>query len=403
MLELKRKVLFTTTAYPPSIGGVQAQVEELREHLHNFDADVVTLWLRNRTDWLLGTTLKLAQSENASASAGVTMLAWSAATRARMAPLVSSYYLLPAVMARRIGDLMVPYLDQAVGKEHLLIHHHRIGREFLAHASIAVARRRGIPVVLTPYHHMRWRGYRYGGWIQIYRSADAVMTLTKAEGDELQRLGVDQDRIHVVGNAADPPLPGDPERFRTRVGVSTEPIVLFVGQQYDYKGVSQLFHAVEALRSREVRAQLVFLGPATPFSTRFFREHDTPWLHVMGKVDEQTKWDAIEASAVVCLPSAQESFGRVFLEAWSKGKPVIGGRIPSVSEVVREGETGLLVDPGSPEELTRALDRLINNPELAHRLGENGRSEINGRFSWDAVVGRIEGVYSNLLTRVAPS
>jgi hypothetical protein len=92
---VKRRVLFTTTAYPPSIGGVQALVDELRERLMNFEADVVTLWLQNRTDWLLGTTVKLGRNQSTVIAPGLTALGWSARTRMQMAPWVLSYYFHP--------------------------------------------------------------------------------------------------------------------------------------------------------------------------------------------------------------------------------------------------------------------------------------------------------------------
>ncbi len=389
--------MLTTTAYPPSTGGVQAHVEELRRRLKSFEADVVTLWLRNRTDWLLGTTLRLSGPASTEAAPGVTALAWSSATRARMAPWVASYYSAPRLVAKRIAARMVPYLERAISPEHVLIHNHRIGREFLAQASLEVAQRRGVPFVLTPHHHPKWRGRRYAGWTDVYRAADAVLVLTQAELEELERLGVDPKRIHVIGSAADPPLAGDPERFRARIGGASGPIVLFLGQQYEYKGVAELVAAVESLRSRGVECELAFIGPPTPFSTRFFANRRRPWLHVLGMVDEQTKWDALEASTVVCLPSRHEAFGRVFLEAWSKSKAVIGGRIPAVQEVITEGQTGLLVDPRSSHELASALELVLNNHELAARLGANGAREIAGRFSWDAVIGRVESVYKSLL------
>jgi glycosyltransferase involved in cell wall biosynthesis len=116
-------------------------------------------------------------------------------------------------------------------------------------------------------------------------------------------------------------------------------------------------------------------------------------------VDEQTKWDAIDAAAVVCLPSGQESFGRVYLEGWSKGKPVIGCRIPAVSEVVEDGRTGLLVSHGSAPDLARAIGRLLDDPALAARLGERGRTELEARFTWRAVALRTESVYETLLDR----
>lgn len=393
---MKPRVLLTTTAYPPSTGGVQAHVAELAARLTTFEADVLTLWLRNRTDWLLGTTLRLT-GDLAQPSPGVTTLGWSSSARARMLPWVLSYYAYPAVAARRIAAQMVPYLEQVVQPEHALIHNHRIGREFLAQTSLMVARKRAMPFVLTAHHHPKWRGYRYGGWLEVYRAADAVLALTEFESAELQRLGVSGDRIHVIGGAADPPLPADAARFRARLRGSTGQVVLFLGQQFEYKGVADLFQAVAAIRSRGVKAELAFVGPATPFSTRFFSRRQAPWVHVLGTVDEQTKWDAIEASSVVCLPSRHEAFGRVYLEAWSKAKPVIGARIPTVGEVITDGQTGLLVDPGSVEQLAGALERLLSSPMLAASLGARGLGEVEGRFSWRQVIGRIEAAYSSVL------
>jgi glycosyltransferase involved in cell wall biosynthesis len=389
----------TTTAYPPSIGGAQANVAELRERLKSFDADVITLWLRNRSDWLRGTTVSLGGSGAVQVAPGLATLAWSSTTRMQMLPWVMSYYLYPAVAAKRIAALMVPYLERVMKPEHALIHNHRIGREFLAQASLVVARRRGTPFVLTPNHHPRWRGYRYEGWLDVYRAADAVLTLTAVEAEELERLGVGRDRLHVIGCAADPPLPADASRFRARIGGSTQPLILFVGQQYQYKGVAELVAATETVRAKGVMAELAFLGPPTAFSTRFFARHKPPWLHVMGRVDEQTKWDAIEAASVVCLPSRQESFGRVYLEAWSKEKPVIGGNIPTSREVITDGETGLLVDLDSPTELADALTRVLTDPQLASRLGKRGRTEVEGRFSWNGVVDKVEAAYDTVLGR----
>ena len=393
---MKTRVLMTTTAYPPSTGGVQGYLADLRSHLQRFEADVVTLWLSNRNDWLRGTTIRLATTGNAELSPGVRSLGWTRSTRARMAPWAMAYYAIVPLAARRIAALMVPELDRMVGADHRLIHNHRIGREFLALASLTIARRRGLPFVLTPYHHPRWRGYRYTPWIDVYRSADALFALTRAERDELAALGVAPEKIHVIGGGVEPAPPADGDRFRRSIR-SERPIVLYLGQLYEYKGYVRLVAAADLLHRRGLEFELVFLGPATAESRRFFARSDRPWVHVLGRVDDQTKWDAIDAARLVCLPSSQESFGRVFLEAWAMGRPVIGGRIPAVSEIISDGRDGLLVDPSSVEELARALDRLLTDGELATRMGEAGKGEIAGRFTWSEVARRVEGVYQALL------
>lgn len=223
--------------------------------------------------------------------------------------------------------------------------------------------------------------------------------LTNAEREEMQRLGVRPERIHVIWSAADPPLPADANRFRGRLGGTLDPIVLFVGQLYRYKGVAELVEAVEAVRAKGVPAALVFIGPSTDFSKRYFARRKRPWLHVLGVVDDQTKWDALEAAEVVALPSQHEAFGRVFVEAWSKGKPVIGPRIPAVTDVITGAKNGLLVDPTSPAELATALQRVLTDPPFAAALGAAGKQEVDERFSWDAVVDRVEAAYETVLKK----
>jgi glycosyltransferase involved in cell wall biosynthesis len=391
----------TTTAYPPSTGGVQAHVADLRRSLVRYEADVASLWLDNRTDWLLGTTLRLKPRKDIFESSDVQTLGWTGSTRLRMLPWVLSYYALVPLAAARLAHLIEPSLDRLVRPEHALVHNHRIGREFLALASLRIARRRGLPFVLTPHHHPKWKGYRYSGWLKVYRSADAVLAHTPAEKQELIRLGVRDERIHVIWSAADDPMPGDPARFRARFARPDDPLILFVGQLFEYKGIAELLAAADLLHARGIRANLAYLGPHTPFSTRFFSRTTRPWLRVLGRVSSQEKWDALEAAAVVCLPSRHEAFGRIYLEAWSKGKPVIGGRIPAVRDVIQDGRTGLLVAPGSEAELNQALERLLTDPALAAELGRQGKQDVQERFNWPRVVACVEAAYDAARERIA--
>jgi glycosyltransferase involved in cell wall biosynthesis len=315
-----------------------------------------------------------------------------------MLPWVLSYYPLVPLAAGRIAPLMAPVVDAYVSPEHVLLHSHRIGREFLAEATLLVARRRRLPFVLTPHHHPRWKGYRYSAWIRVYQAADALLAQTQAEKRELENLGVAASRIHVTGTGTEPLPSGDPARFRTRLAQADAPLVLFIGQLFRYKGVVELLAAVDSLRARGSNAELVFVGPHTRFSRRLFSGGGSDrWLHVLGHVDEQTKADALAAADVVILPSHQEAFGRVFLEAWSFDKPVIGADIPAVREVLDDGRAGLLVEPGSVTELASALESLLNNKALARRLAAEGARRVAGLYSWDRVAAEVEEAYQSLL------
>jgi glycosyltransferase involved in cell wall biosynthesis len=83
------------------------------------------------------------------------------------------------------------------------------------------------------------------------------------------------------------------------------------------------------------------------------------------------------------MPSRTDSFGIVFLEAWANGLPVVAAAAGGVPEVVRDGETGLLVPFGDLDRLSRALATLLSDPVLARSLGAAGRAMVESGYTWD--------------------
>jgi glycosyltransferase involved in cell wall biosynthesis len=116
----------------------------------------------------------------------------------------------------------------------------------------------------------------------------------------------------------------------------------------------------------------------------------------------QEKTDALAACDVFCLPSTQESFGGVFTEAWSLGKPVVGVDIPAVRALIDEGEEGFLVPP-RPEALAERLVYLLERPQMRARLGEAGRRKVEARYTWPHLAALTEQVYQQVLTGAVPA
>jgi phosphatidylinositol alpha-1,6-mannosyltransferase len=87
-----------------------------------------------------------------------------------------------------------------------------------------------------------------------------------------------------------------------------------------------------------------------------------------------------------------EGFGIALAEASAAGLPVIAGRSGGIPELVRDGETGLLVDPERTGPLVQAIERLLDNPQLARRLADAGRAEVERYYNWDRVVGELRGI-----------
>ena len=108
---------------------------------------------------------------------------------------------------------------------------------------------------------------------------------------------------------------------------------------------------------------------------------------------------AIERAAVVVVPSLGEGFGMVALEAMERARPVIAAEIGGLGELVRDGETGILVPPAEAEPLRDAIVRVAGDLELAGRMGEAGRRRALTRFQQTFCTERTELLYEGALER----
>jgi glycosyltransferase involved in cell wall biosynthesis len=100
-----------------------------------------------------------------------------------------------------------------------------------------------------------------------------------------------------------------------------------------------------------------------------------------------------------CLPTRQEAMGTAFIEAAASGLPVIGTNVGGVAEMMRDNQTGLLVELDDIDALRAALVKLIENPSLRLKMGQASKDRIwnEGIFSTETLASRTETVYSNWL------
>jgi starch synthase len=102
------------------------------------------------------------------------------------------------------------------------------------------------------------------------------------------------------------------------------------------------------------------------------------------------------ATVFVC-PSIYEPLGIVNLEAMACGTTVVASRVGGIPEVVADGETGLLVPPGHPDALARAINELVAAPERAQAMGEAGRRRAVEEFGWDRIAEQTALLYRSLV------
>jgi glycosyltransferase involved in cell wall biosynthesis len=206
--------------------------------------------------------------------------------------------------------------------------------------------------------------------------ADRVLVTSRYCAGVVERLyGVPPRRIAVV------PEPIDLEDWQGRFAraprrPSERPTILSVARMYPRKRLEDLLEAVSLLRRRlpDVRLSLVGDGPERD---RLLRRHAALDLGdavvFLGEVSRNRLAEEYVNADCFCLPSVQEGFGIVFLEAMAAGLPVVACRAAAVPEVVPDGVAGLLVAPRRPDQLTDALEEVLTDSRRRKEYGEAGR------------------------------
>lgn len=207
--------------------------------------------------------------------------------------------------------------------------------------------------------------------------------------------GIDQRVPHrVVPNFIGelPPAPASEEpRLRE---LPEEPYVLYFGDVTEDKGVGRL---IEAYRELTSPPPLVLVG-----RQELEGAGEVPGVVALDPMPHPVAIEALRRAAFTVAPSLlPESFGIVALEAAAAGKPTIASDIGGLSDVVIDGETGLLVEPGDREGLRSALQELCADPALRERMGAAAIKRAR-RFSPDAIVPRFEEAYMTAVADKAP-
>ncbi|MDX1567726.1 MAG: glycosyltransferase family 4 protein, partial [Longimicrobiales bacterium] len=216
------------------------------------------------------------------------------------------------------------------------------------------------------------------------RRADRVVVPSHYSANHaIRAYGLPEEKVRVVPEAVDP---SPWERLRTDPPARDDraPTILTVGHQYPRKNTRTLIRAFSKVAQHvpDARLRVVGGGPELP---GLKRQAATSGLEdrveLLGALPrtEDVRREYFRADCF-CLPTLQEGFGIVFLEAMSAGLPVVAGRAGAVPEVVSEGETGLLVNPRDPDAVADALIAVLTDGGLAKRLGNAGR-ERAARFT----------------------
>ena len=169
--------------------------------------------------------------------------------------------------------------------------------------------------------------------------------------------------------------------------VPDRPYVLYVGMLVPSKGVEVLIRAFHGLRQTHPEAHLVLIGSGHAESRFRTLVRALDLGEAVGFVSPMPQaqlaaW--MQAARCLVLPSFSEGLGRVILEAMACGRPVIGSRVGAIPEIIHEGVNGFLVEPGDVEAVQDRIRRVLDDPQLADRMGRQGRLMAWDLFSPEA-------------------
>lgn len=374
------RILLVTPEFPPQWGGIGTHCYEMARHWAE-DADVTVL----------------APAAAGPRPAGAFRLVELPPARGRVGRLLTT--------ARAAGRLL------AGGRFDLayVLHWRTSG---VAYRLAAAARRRR-PRYVQAVHDGEVLGLVGGAgprtratrWLfrRTLAGAARIVTFGEYQVAMLQRLGVGGERVFVSAHGVDagafaPEPDGElVAALRRRHGLEGRRVLLTVARLVPHKGHDVVIRALPAILARVPDAAYLVVGAgpnAAALRALAERAGVADRVRFAGSVPAGELAAHYHLCDVFVMATREagtdtEGFGIVFAEAAACGRPAIGGRTGGVAGAVRDGETGLLVDPRSPAEVADAAVRLLTDPELAGRLGEAGRRRVLQELELRDVAARV--------------
>lgn len=176
--------------------------------------------------------------------------------------------------------------------------------------------------------------------------------------------------------------------------------IISISNLWPIKGIDIILKALAQLTDERVpwrRFTIIGEGPERKNLEKLADELKiNDRVFFLGRLIHKDTLRELSLADIFCLPSHQESFGVVYLEAMAMGKPAIGCKGQGAEDIIRNGDDGLLVPPKDPASLAKALKRLIQDPEFAVRLGENAKLRAR-QFTWKRNVEAYLEVYQSII------
>jgi glycosyltransferase involved in cell wall biosynthesis len=223
----------------------------------------------------------------------------------------------------------------------------------------------------------------------LYRKATCIISVTRGFKERIASRGIDAGKIHVVRNGADlsrfRPAPPD-ETVREAHGLTGKFAACYMGNHGRSQGVKTILQAAEILKDRDdIRFLLIGEGEEKPDLVRWAEERELSNVAFVGAQPKESMPGLLAASNACFVPLRKldifkQTIPSKVFEIMASGRPVLLGVEGEVREIVEEAGGGIAVEPENPAELAEAVSRLAGDPDLARRMGQDGRAYVEREF-----------------------
>ncbi|MEM0050569.1 MAG: glycosyltransferase family 4 protein [Candidatus Bathyarchaeia archaeon] len=266
----------------------------------------------------------------------------------------------------------------------------------------------GAKMLVTSWENIVMPFHRFSLRHLVNRGAECFRAMSESAKARLVQEKVGKGRIVVIPPAI------NTERFspegpnvREKLGLQGKKVVLFVGRFLRQKGIVELVLSMRNVKKRvdDVALLMIGDGPLKPVVENLAKKtglEDMVYLH--GPVNYEKLPLFYRSSDLLVLPSLttkswREQFGYVLIEAMASGIPVVASKSGAIPEVVKEGNTGLLVEPGSIADLSEKIVQLLESDSLRKKMGRTGRLHVEANYSLKSTVPRLKELYLSLGAR----
>ena len=254
-------------------------------------------------------------------------------------------------------------------------------------------------------HTKSWRGrWALPLFGLLWRQADRIIAISEAVKNWLvSSYKVLPERVQVVYYGIEPERWVSPGRnLRSEWGLVGKPIVGTIGRLEPRKGHDILIRAMSSVVRQFPQITLLIAGH-DPWGYKSVLERLVTQLgmerHVRFLGFQNDIPSFLHAIDVFAFASRSEGFGQVVIEAMAAGKPVVVSRIPPLTEIVIDGETGLYAEPENPESFAEKILWLLFHQEEAQNMGKQGQELVRRRFSAETMTSAVFAVYQEVLRR----